>query len=555
MNEITRIHIAKTAYDIEIAAKKQLEKYIKSLESYTQDGEVLGDIEIRMTELLAERGVKAGGVIGSDDVAALRAQLGEPHEFAEEDGDIAVGVQKDISTRRLYRSTDTAVLGGVLSGIATYFNVNPLWTRLVFVLLLFISFGFASLVYVLFWVIVPPARTATEKLQLAGKDVTVESIKALNADDEVSANKTAPILQRILFVSLGIVSLLTAIGVAVFTIWLALAALTFDARFLDLTNGFMGLGEGNAWIAWSLFGVVLFGLGLLAALFGLIAYAFLVKKLTKRIVVSGVIIMALGIVSVATVVGVSGTQSFRVANETRSMVTETKTTLPADFKNITSLKISQKTVATKNANELYFSNSVAIRYIVDDGPARYEWSALPTSKAIVSSDGERGEIKIEIPSSYRNTFVQPVLTVYGPALSSISTDVDAASTQVSYDGQKQNELTINAQDSAWGITITGTFETVTVKGHGTVHLGSSTVRNLVVQSEQDLSVMVGTVNTLTVTQPTVCPIGTYGGRTAVYVEGVASGEITYNGEKKPAKSIKTSCAAVMIEKDSFEEAY
>ena len=52
MNEITRIHIAKTAYDIEIAAKKQLEKYIKSLETYTQDSDVLTDIEIRMTELL-----------------------------------------------------------------------------------------------------------------------------------------------------------------------------------------------------------------------------------------------------------------------------------------------------------------------------------------------------------------------------------------------------------------------------------------------------------------------------------------------------------------------
>ena len=31
MNEITRIHIAKVAYDIEVSAKKELEKYIKSL--------------------------------------------------------------------------------------------------------------------------------------------------------------------------------------------------------------------------------------------------------------------------------------------------------------------------------------------------------------------------------------------------------------------------------------------------------------------------------------------------------------------------------------------
>ncbi len=99
MNEVTRIHIAKTAYDIEIAAKKQLEKYIKSLEAYTQDSDVLTDIEIRMTEILGERGVKPGGVISSDDVSALRKQLGEPYEFADGEGDIAVGPEENVNGR------------------------------------------------------------------------------------------------------------------------------------------------------------------------------------------------------------------------------------------------------------------------------------------------------------------------------------------------------------------------------------------------------------------------------------------------------------------------
>ena len=94
MKEITRIHIAKTAYDIELAAKKAIEKYITALERYADDPELLGDIEIRITELLKERGVQAGGVITADDVAAVRAQLGEPSEFLPEGaGDIAVGTE------------------------------------------------------------------------------------------------------------------------------------------------------------------------------------------------------------------------------------------------------------------------------------------------------------------------------------------------------------------------------------------------------------------------------------------------------------------------------
>lgn len=135
MNEITRIHIAKVAYDSELVAKTTREVH-QSLEAYTQDAEVVTDIEIRITELLAERGVAAGGVITTDDVSAIRKQLGEPYEFAGDGGDIAVGGEGAPAPRRLYRSTDNAVLGGVLSGFAAFFNVNPLWIRLY----LFLSF-------------------------------------------------------------------------------------------------------------------------------------------------------------------------------------------------------------------------------------------------------------------------------------------------------------------------------------------------------------------------------------------------------------------------------
>jgi hypothetical protein len=119
MKEITRIHIAKNPYDIEIDAKKALQKYINRLESYTDDAELLEDVEIRVTELLAERGIDANGVITSEDVTAIRTQLGEPEEFLEE-GDIAVGkdvrIEGDEPSRKLYRDKDEAILGGVMSG-------------------------------------------------------------------------------------------------------------------------------------------------------------------------------------------------------------------------------------------------------------------------------------------------------------------------------------------------------------------------------------------------------------------------------------------------------
>lgn len=553
MNEITRIHLAKTAYDIEIAAKKQLEKYIKSLEAYTQDEEVLTDIEIRITEILAERGVAAGGVVGSEDVVAVRKQLGEPHEFAAEgDGDIAVGPATEAGSRRLYRSTDNAVLGGVLSGVAGYFNVNPLWTRLVFVLLLFISFGFAAFAYILAWIIIPPARTATEKLQLAGKDVTLESIKELNASEEAAQpNRVAPALQRVFSVIFGGFAALASLGVIIVVIWAVASALTNNAMFMDATNGFIGLGGEYVWLVWLLFWIVVFGASLLAGLFGLIAYAFLARKLTKRMILSGVIVIVLGIASVATVIGVGSTQSARVANETRSLMRETRANLPREFANVTSATLKIKpTKVSKDGN--YFVQYPAVRYIVDDGAPRYELEALPTTKAVITTEGTAAVIEMEIPSGYRNAFVQPILTVYGPALTALAIDNENNSAQLSYSGASQDSFTINPGESG-SVAVSGTYEKVIVKGSGSVQLDSATVKTLEVNSEQNLMVTAGTVRELTVTQPDVCPSGTYQDSTRVEVENVTSGTITYNGTARPAADYETSCASVEVNSDDEDE--
>lgn len=544
MNEITRIHIAKTAYDIEIAAKKQLEKYIKSLEAYTQDADVVADIEIRITELLAERGVVANGVIASADVIAIRAQLGEPYEFADGDAaDIAVGDDTDSTSRRLYRSTDNAVLGGVLSGIAAYFNVNPLWTRLVFVLLLFISFGFASLVYILFWILTPAARTATEKLRLAGKEVTVASIQELNADEEkVQPNRFAPALRQALAISFGSIAALVALSIFASTIWLTVAAVTLQGGIVEATNGFTGLGADNVWLVWVLFWIVIFGLTLLAGLFALISYAFFTKKVTKRILISGIVIVVLGIASVATVVGVSATQSMRVANESRSMVRETKVSLPKEFAGVTSVSFELREQKVETGGSWTYGPSYpVVRYVVDDGPARYELSSLPTTNLVINTEGQNATVSLDVKSSFRNSFVQPVLTIYGPALQSITSET----VDVSYEGGKQDALTLNANEHV-NLNATGTFALVTAAGSGSIDLASATVLALDVRAEHNLSVTAGTVRELTVTQPDVCPSGAYEKGTSVEIAGVTSGQMTYNGSTMPATTHNTNCAIVTI---------
>jgi phage shock protein PspC (stress-responsive transcriptional regulator) len=114
----------------------------------------------------------------------------------------AKGMQANMR-KRLYRNPDSKVIGGVASGISAYFNI-PVWVpRVIFALPLIIGVlnsifrniwffgnfdafpdlvfgGFGGtlfMIYVILWIVIPEARTASEKLEMRGEKVDLESIK------------------------------------------------------------------------------------------------------------------------------------------------------------------------------------------------------------------------------------------------------------------------------------------------------------------------------------------------------------------------------------------
>ena len=55
--------------------------------------------------------------------------------------------------KRLYRSEEDRMIGGVCGGIAEYFDCDPVLVRAIAVVLLFLGGGF--LAYLVLWIIVP----------------------------------------------------------------------------------------------------------------------------------------------------------------------------------------------------------------------------------------------------------------------------------------------------------------------------------------------------------------------------------------------------------------
>jgi phage shock protein PspC (stress-responsive transcriptional regulator) len=108
--------------------------------------------------------------------------------------------------KRLYRDTDSKMIGGVCSGIGAYFNTNPNYIRVLFLSPIIISiitnrmhfapkFGAVNApfvgIYILLLILLPKAKTATEKLLMRGQQVNVNTIR-----NQVNGQVPPPIVRH-----------------------------------------------------------------------------------------------------------------------------------------------------------------------------------------------------------------------------------------------------------------------------------------------------------------------------------------------------------------------
>jgi phage shock protein PspC (stress-responsive transcriptional regulator) len=177
MNEVTRIHLGRQPFTVSVAAHKALKAYLADIEQQVVDPEVVSEVELRMAELLAEHGVSGDKVILPEDVDYLKQQLGDPADFSDDGEPSASAKTDDQATRHLFRDTDAAMLAGVSAGIASYFGLDVVLVRILFVVLTIFSAGLGIVLYIVLWLAVPPATTTSEKLQMQGKPVTLGALK------------------------------------------------------------------------------------------------------------------------------------------------------------------------------------------------------------------------------------------------------------------------------------------------------------------------------------------------------------------------------------------
>ena len=86
-----------------------------------------------------------------------------------------VSIDEDPTIKKLYRDVDNGKVGGVSSGLAAYFRVDVVLIRILFFVGLFAG-GFSFVLYIVLWILVPEAKTASDKLRMRGDAVTLSSL-------------------------------------------------------------------------------------------------------------------------------------------------------------------------------------------------------------------------------------------------------------------------------------------------------------------------------------------------------------------------------------------
>lgn len=228
MDKTKNISLGGFSFLIEENAYTALSQYLAEVRQHLQHNsdrdEIIFDVEQRMAELLKDRTANRE-VIMHQDVLYLIEVLGKPEQYVEdEEADKATNAAPEASAQAfsankpLYRDIDDCKIGGVLSGLAHYFNISPTMLRIAFTVIFtlffmivdwrwlfpfnFISWAMLAL-YILFWIIVPAALTTAQKLEMQGAAVTLDSLASYKSSSTTSTEWHKSYSDKILWGVIG----------------------------------------------------------------------------------------------------------------------------------------------------------------------------------------------------------------------------------------------------------------------------------------------------------------------------------------------------------------
>ncbi|MBL4651871.1 MAG: PspC domain-containing protein [Flavobacteriales bacterium] len=200
MKKTVTVNISGIVFTMDEDAYDVLQKYLGKIKGYfsKSDGqdEIIADIEARIAEMFHEKIDSKFQVVSILHVEEMMTIMGKPEDLIDDEQQAseteekedpkrkeAASTNQEYKSKRLYRDGDGNVVGGVCSGVAYYFGIDVVWIRIVLILLFFAGFS-GVFIYIVLWVVIPKAKTTSEKLEMKGEPVNIDNI-GKTIEDEI----------------------------------------------------------------------------------------------------------------------------------------------------------------------------------------------------------------------------------------------------------------------------------------------------------------------------------------------------------------------------------
>ena len=314
----------------------------------TEGEEIVGDIESRIRELFNEKLEAGAGVIVLADVERVIETMGRPEDLSEDEpvqeceeaetkSESSDTKQTSSSSsenakeknytamfsfslprnKRLYRNMKNKVFGGVIGGLAVYLGWNANIMRVLFLILAHSTKLLPlTIIYLIAWMVIPPALTPRQILQMKGEPINVDTVgHTVMTESPVTPppiNENAnfittcfSVAAKVVLGFIGLLSGVIAMGSLISFLFLLCSGLAFWSfgytDLLDVLNVFeLGAIFYALFVVASLLGVVLFG----SIAWGCAASIFSLPRMSKAasITLTIISIMLIALVAVIAIV-------------------------------------------------------------------------------------------------------------------------------------------------------------------------------------------------------------------------------------------------------------
>lgn len=204
MNKVITINLNGNAFQLEEEGYSRLQEYLRIAGGHLAEDpdkdEIMSDIEQAIADKCRKYITANKNIVTDREIDDIIKEMGpvksstENHEHENEE------TEKNSADRpkKLFRSSDDAILGGVASGLGAYLGIDKVWVRLLFIIVT-IPGGYGALFYIILWLLVPEAKTSADKISMRGDKINLaslektvkEKVQEIKNSDDVIIRKTA----------------------------------------------------------------------------------------------------------------------------------------------------------------------------------------------------------------------------------------------------------------------------------------------------------------------------------------------------------------------------